>query len=151
MMYKIDVDEEIWSILKKHAEPFEDTPNSVLRRLLPINTGAAAKTRDFSSNPFERLKIPVFPSSVPVALQQILEVVFLVKKLGHSRTDATNIIARERKIASQTVIDKYCRQLNMQAYEFDRLLEQDVDSLRVLLEKQFTNHHDIIQNIFGLL
>jgi hypothetical protein len=33
-MPKIEVDDDIFKFLKKHAEPFEDTPNSVLRRLL---------------------------------------------------------------------------------------------------------------------
>lgn len=32
--YKIEVDERIWNYLKKHAEPFIDTPNSVLSRIL---------------------------------------------------------------------------------------------------------------------
>jgi len=38
MMPTIRVDDEIWSFLKKHAEPFEDTPNDVLKRLLLDST-----------------------------------------------------------------------------------------------------------------
>jgi negative regulator of replication initiation len=34
MMPTIRVDDEIWTILKQHAEPFDDTPNDVLRKLL---------------------------------------------------------------------------------------------------------------------
>jgi hypothetical protein len=33
-MPEIEVDDDVIKFLKKHAEPFEDTPNSVLRRLL---------------------------------------------------------------------------------------------------------------------
>ena len=33
-MPEIEVDDDVFKFLKKHAEPFEDTPNSVLRRLL---------------------------------------------------------------------------------------------------------------------
>jgi len=33
-MPEIKVDDDVFKFLKKHAEPFEDTPNSVLRRLL---------------------------------------------------------------------------------------------------------------------
>jgi negative regulator of replication initiation len=34
MMPTIRVDDEIWAFLKLHAEPFDDTPNDVLRKLL---------------------------------------------------------------------------------------------------------------------
>jgi len=32
--YTIEVDEKVWNYLKKNAEPFKDTPNSVLNRLI---------------------------------------------------------------------------------------------------------------------
>jgi len=34
---KIDVDDDVLDVLKQHAEPFTDTPNSVLRRLLGVD------------------------------------------------------------------------------------------------------------------
>jgi hypothetical protein len=40
------IDDEVLAVLKEHAEPFVDTPNSVLRRLLgmaPMNGNAAAQ------------------------------------------------------------------------------------------------------------
>ena len=43
MMPTIRVDDEIWAFLKKHAEPFEDTPNDVLKRLL-LGSAAPIKT-----------------------------------------------------------------------------------------------------------
>ncbi len=70
-----------------------------------------------------------------MALQQILEVVFLVKKHGYGRTEATNIVARKRNIRTQTVIDKYCHQLNKNADEIDRLLSEDLLSFKFLLKK----------------
>jgi hypothetical protein len=33
-MHKIEIDDEVYDFLKRQAEPFRDTPNSVLRRLL---------------------------------------------------------------------------------------------------------------------
>jgi restriction system protein len=33
----IRIDNELWNFLKKRAEPFEDTPNTVLRRLLRLD------------------------------------------------------------------------------------------------------------------
>src|ERR1700689_1433049 len=44
MSPKIEIDEELFAVLKEHAEPFTDTPNAVLRRLL-IQTGAAQGVR----------------------------------------------------------------------------------------------------------
>ena len=53
MMPTIRIDDDLWAFLKKHAEPFEDTPNDVLKRLLLGGTGTAkTKARSFStSNP----------------------------------------------------------------------------------------------------
>jgi negative regulator of replication initiation len=36
MMPTIRIDNDVWNHLKRKAEPFEDTPNSVLRRLLRL-------------------------------------------------------------------------------------------------------------------
>jgi hypothetical protein len=33
-MYSIEIDEKVWGFLQKHAEPFIDTPNSVLNQIL---------------------------------------------------------------------------------------------------------------------
>jgi Mrr N-terminal domain len=37
MSPSIDTDEEVFGVIKKNAEPFVDTPNTVLRRLLGID------------------------------------------------------------------------------------------------------------------
>lgn len=36
-MHTIEVDDDVFSVLQKHARPFVDTPNSTLRRLLEID------------------------------------------------------------------------------------------------------------------
>ena len=149
MMYKIDVDDDIWTFLKKQAEPFEDTPNSVLRRSL---LGKNSKTKNHLSNQDEKNEFPVFPGGTPQALRQILEVVFLVKKHGHNRIEATHIVAQKHGgIALQTVIGKYCRQLNKKAYEIDRLLDSDLNEFKSILKNKFINHHDIINEFFEIL
>ncbi len=38
----IDIDRDVWELLKREAEPFVDTPNAVLRRLLGLNGQPAA-------------------------------------------------------------------------------------------------------------
>lgn len=44
----IRIDDEVWAWIKQHAEPLEDTPNSVLRRI----AGLENEGQDASSEPF---------------------------------------------------------------------------------------------------
>jgi restriction system protein len=41
----IRIDNEVWNALKRRAEPFEDTPNTVLRRLLRLDKQQRASKR----------------------------------------------------------------------------------------------------------
>ncbi|HEY8777857.1 MAG TPA: winged helix-turn-helix domain-containing protein [Gaiellaceae bacterium] len=41
---RIQIDDDVFSVLKSNAEPFVDTPNSVLRRLLGMAAGANGST-----------------------------------------------------------------------------------------------------------
>ena len=144
--YTIEIDEKVWDYLKSKAEPFEDTPNSVLNRILfgkkKPNPHKGNKEM-FEANPSS------FPNGIPKALAQILEVIFEVKKSGRNRNEATNLVAQRKGTAPQTVIDKYCRQLNKRAYEIDRLLEdENLGEFRSLLARRFVNHKDIIGSFF---
>lgn len=147
--YKIEIDEKVWNYLKSKAEPFEDTPNSVLNRILL----GGQLSRLHEVNRKTAVSIPTsFPDGVPKALAQILEVIHEVKKSGRNRRDATNLVAQRRNTAPQTVIDKYCRQLGKRAYEIDRLLEdQNLKEFRALLERKFVNHRDLVGSFFDTL
>lgn len=147
--YKIEVDEKVWNYLKEYAEPFEDTPNSVLNRLLFSNS------QIIQANQFEKplnSHRPNFSPGMPKALSQTLEVIFEVKKMGRSRNDATSIVAKREGTAPQTIIDKYCRQLNKKAYEIDLLLqEHELTQFKILLERKFPKHQKIINEFFSSL
>jgi len=82
--HTIDIDEKTWNYLKSNAEPFEDTPNSVLSRLL-FKTGIPVKLE----KKFEAMitGIPGVPKKIPQALSQVLEVIFEMKMAGRSRID----------------------------------------------------------------
>ena len=140
-MKKIEIDNEVWQYLKKNAEPFEDTPNTVLRRLLNIDS-----TNDgiYSSK-----NQPYFPSDIPRALQQILEVVYLVKNKGLTRVEATNEVAQKMGIKPQTVLDKYCRQLNKKSKQIDKILEENIEELKDILFDKFKLHRKYINNFFN--
>lgn len=50
----IDVDDEVYALLRSNAEPFVDTPNSVLRRLLGL-TGPAGPEPEADPRPSPRV------------------------------------------------------------------------------------------------
>lgn len=143
-IHKIEVDEEVYNFLKQHAEPFKDTPNSVLRRFLPLRSGKV-ETKDNNGGKV----FPQFPESVPNALAQILEMIILVKNQGLSRIEATHRVADLRGITTQAVIDKYDRQLGKKAYEVDELLmTSNIDEFKTLLIERFPYHSKVIESTF---
>ena len=84
---------------------------------------------------------------IPAALRQILEVIISIKKDGISRPDATKKVAERNNIRPQTVIDKYCRQLNLRAFEFDQLIaEEALINLKNLLKEKFPRYSNEIDN-----
>jgi hypothetical protein len=90
------------------------------------------------------------PRSTPAALSQILEVVHLVRGGSYTRTMATQHVAKHRNITPQAVLDKYCRQLNLRADHFDRLLAQPhFEELKKILKSRFPQNSEAIDNILA--
>ncbi len=144
--FKIEVDEDVFEYLKGKAEAFVDTPNSVLRRELFRKANDVKVTQKVLS------RFPELPQGIPTALQHTLEVIFLVKERGMSRPEATNTVADRHSIAPQTVLDKYCRQLDKKAYEIDRLLQDgNLSNFKLLLRQKFNDHSSVIDNFFSKL
>lgn len=147
---KVDVDEEVFQFVKGHAEPLVDTFNSALRRLLPLSSAKAeiqlvSGTEDAKEKNYNEM--PVIPRHTPAALSQILEVVHLVHGGAYTRPMATHRVAKHRNITPQAVLDKYCRQLNLRADQFDRLLAQaDLEELRKILKAKFPRNSEVIDN-----
>ena len=142
----IGVDEEVYAYLKKRGETFEDTPNSVLRRELLGSESAGWKG---SKNVIGRdaSVVPELPTGIPKGLRQILEVVYLVQIAGQTRSEATHLVARNYRIAPNTVIDKYCRQLGLEAFEFDALLERDsLEDLKTVLKKKYSRYAELVDD-----
>lgn len=141
--YQIEVDEEVYKYLKGKAEPFVDTPNKVLRRELLKEDNEQRK----STSPG---RFPDLPNGIPTALQHTLEVIYLVKQKGIPRPEATKVVANRHDVAPQTVLDKYCRQLNKKAYEIDRLLEDtNLKNFQNLLTNKYANHNSLIRKFFN--
>ena len=143
--HKIEIDNDVFEYLKKLAEPFTDTPNSVLRRELLKERRSIAMTQP-NSEIMENDTGDLFQVGTPVALQHILEVVRLVRKGAYERNDATHFVAKKHRVAPQTVQDKYGRQLGLTAEEFDRLLgKADSNDLLSILINKFPSYGDIIR------
>lgn len=150
--YQVEVDDEVFQYVKAHAEPLVDTFNSTLRRLLPITGKKGPTVMSFGGNnshPYGGL--PALPNRIPQALRQILEVVHLVINGPFDRSSATHYVARHHGgKAPQTIIDKYTRQLNLTASEFDRLLDQPgLTDLRKHLNSKFPDYTQLIEEIIA--
>ena len=135
----IEIDDEVMNLLKKNADPFIDTPNTVLRKLFNLDRNI--------DNP--NILFPKLPVFVPKALIQILEVFYLVLAEDYSRNKATNFIANKYSVYPQTVMDKYCRQLNMNSKEVDNLLNNsDIGNLKIKIKNKFGKYSVDIDEYF---
>jgi len=143
-MHRVEIDDKIWNHLKNFAEPFTDTPNSVLNRLL---FGHPKKKSQNAG------KIPCIDiQGVPNALSQIFEVLFEMEVNGYSRVQATNRVAKKKETTSKNVREKYCKQLNKKASEIDQLFNKpDYEEFKELLKDKFVTHKDVIEIFFESL
>ena len=145
-MYSVEIDEKVWGFLKKHAEPFIDTPNSVLNKILFGASKEAGEQACVSTVPSVSIK------GTPKSLSQILEVIYEMEVNGHSRTEATNRVAQKRGTTPQTITDKYCRQIGKKAHEVDQLLsESGYKQFKALLKSKFIDHVQVIDTYFESL
>ena len=148
-MYQIEVDDEVFSYLQRKAQPFLDTPNTVLRRELLLKQS----TRTSGSTLLGAEKTPnslPIPAGTPKALREILEVVHQVRMSRSTRSDATKDIARKLGVGYTTVMDKYTRQLGLTTSEFDRLLDHDqLSQLKSLLKERFRAHGDVVDQLLA--
>ena len=145
-MYSIEVEESVWHCLQQHAEPFVDTPNTVLKRLLFPDAEQERKPTSVFTIPTVSIQ------GLPKSLSQILEVVYEMEVNGYSRIQATNRVAQKRGTAPQTITDKYCRQLGKKAHEIDELLDETgYDRFKGLLKAKFNEHQGIIDMYFDTM
>ena len=143
-MHLIEVDDKIWNHLKNFAEPFTDTPNSVLNRLL--FGSSKKKTPNAAENNSINIK------GVPDSLSQIFEFLYEIEINGLSRVKATKKVAKARGTSSKTVREKYCKQLNKKASEIDRLFNKPgYEKFKELLKEKFISQKDIIELFFESL
>ena len=150
--HQIEIDDDVMAHLKQRAEPFEDTPNSVLRRLLLRKGEKQQDPRPHFGPGEERPPRPAF--GVPRALAQTLDVIRLVRLESKTRTEATHKVAQGEGVTFQTVLDKYCRQLGLQVNQFDQfLVEADLGRLRRRMKSKFPAHDRFIDEslrpVFG--
>ena len=145
-MHTIEIDENLWTYLQKHAEPFVDTPNSVLNRILFDTSKAPSPSKQEPEIPAVSIQ------GIPKSLAQILEVVYEMEINGYSRTEATKRVAHKRGTSPQTITDKYCRQIGKKAHEIDQLLsEPGYEGFKNILERKFDAHQQVIKSYFETL
>ena len=143
-MHMIEVDDKIFKYLQKNAEPFVDTPNSVLYKLL-LNEEYSPVTEEKTS-PALNLK------GLPKALSQPLEVLYEMNHHGLSRQEANKLIADKHGTAPSTIMDKYCKQLGLKAREVDLMLEEPgYEKFMNILQERYPEFRTIIDMFFETL
>lgn len=148
--YQVEVDEEVFSYVQKHAEPLIDNFNSTMKRLLGLSGSRAKQETAPPAKHTSTIPGLSLPRDVPQALRQILEVAYLVSRQGESRTDVTRIVAKIHRVAPQTVLDKYCRQLDLTAAAFDRLLDEpQLKTLKIKLQRKFSGYSGLIDEVLS--
>jgi hypothetical protein len=141
--YSIEIDQKIWHYLQQHAEPFVDTPNSVLHRLLVGEEEKVNVPETIFSIPSANV------AGLPKSLSLILEVVYEIEVNGYNRIQATNRVAKKRDTTPQTITNRYCRRLGKKAHEIDIFLnESGYRCFKELLKSKFSNHADVIDMYF---
>lgn len=92
-------------------------------------------------------------SELSHGLQIVLDVMELVRRDGHDRIKAVQIVASNRNIARATVLDKCCRRLELNSDRFDKILKSPkMHDLRKLLIKKFPDKADVInETMDGLI
>ena len=139
----IEVDDKVFKYLQKNAEPFLDTPNSVLYRLL--FSGAAPPIASDDSPPLTF-------TGLPKALSQVLEVLYEIKRHGYTRQKATRVVAEKNNTVPPTIMDKYCKQLELKARDVDLLLEEPgYEKFMQILKDKFPAYVTIIDMFFEML
>lgn len=152
--HQIEINEDVMNYLRNHARAFEDKePNDVLIRELGIFGTSKIPFVEIertkpSTTYIEKLDLLKLPGELPDALQQILQVIYLVK-MGSDRENAAKTVALYRNISYSTVADKYARQLKITTDEFDDLLRGPENELREILIQKFSYYINDIENFFN--
>lgn len=128
-MPTIRVDEEVYAWLQKQARPFEDTPNSVLRRIAQFDemkkVEKQTNRKDTISRPASGDKTPQYAFRDPI--------INILKKLGGQGNRLTILKELERVMAGQlTVFDK--SDISSGTVRWQKSAEWEV---RVMREQQF--------------
>jgi hypothetical protein len=148
---KVEIDDEVFAFVQKHAEPLVDSFNSALRRVLASGYASLGERPfDLATGPVANREGDQIPPGTPQALRQILDVVRLVRAGSDTRRGATQQVAARLGVAPQTVVDKYTRQLGMTVAHFDRLLEPErLVELQKLLHAKFPEHAETVDQVLG--
>jgi hypothetical protein len=143
-MHMITVDDKIFKHLQKNAEPFVDTPNSVLYKLL-LNERYSPETEK-KNGPALNLK------GLPKALSQPLEVLYEIHHNGLSRQEANRLIAKKHGTAPSKIMDKYCKRLSLKARDVDLMFEEPgYEKFMNLLQEKYPEFGTIIDLFFETL
>lgn len=147
MRRTIKIDNEVYEFLKSNAEPFHDTPNSVLHKLLlgqnNEETSIEQKERLIDSG----IQLPLLKNGTNMSVKQILLVAYLVVEKEYLRTVAKNYVADYLGVTKETIHDKYTRGLGLTPQKVDQYLTKNkIQDLLEILIKKYPNQKYFIND-----
>lgn len=122
MSPNIEIDDEVFELLKANAEPFVDTPNAVLRRLLGLAPAAKATQEPISRNaprPNKRKK----PAKAPAPKRARAASGTLLPEQEYEMPLLQALVDAGGQAPYRDVVDAVGRQLK------DRLMPADLENL----------------------
>lgn len=166
MSVVVRIPDHIYSRLKVLAEPFTDSPASVIERLLDFRekyigtSGASFADEVLPDGPkvpnsdVNRTTDAASRGRVPDTLEQVLMVCDLVWDHRRSYQEAVSAVAKELDIEPNTVRDKCTRLLSIRgAVKVDTSLFLEMldqrDRMREHLLRKFPRHRDLIHRRLG--
>jgi hypothetical protein len=140
MMPTIRVDDEVWAWLKRQAQPFEDTPNTVLRRVAGLDAGRA--NDDATPTPRMR-RVGPRDEGAKTPQGEYREPILRVLLAHGGRADRTNVLKELEHRLRNRLTDFDRQDIKSGAIRWQKTAEWEVSTMRqrgLLLARDASPH-----------
>jgi hypothetical protein len=126
MMPTIRVDDQVWGWLKSQAQPFEDTPNSVLRRVAGLDSTDVVESR---SAPGMR-RVDRRPSGAKTPQHEFRLPILQILSRHSGRRDRTHVLAELEKVMAGRLTEFDRSDIKSGTIRWQKSAEWEVSTMR---------------------
>lgn len=126
MMPTIRVDDDVWDWLKSQAQPFEDTPNSVLRRVAGLDPAEAPGSRP---TPGMR-RVGRRPSGAKTAQREFRQPILEILARHGGRGDRTRVLAELEKVMAGRLTEFDRSDIKSGTIRWQKSAEWEISTMR---------------------